>query len=197
MSTLLDLLIKIGTGALGGAGAAFYLAPHVSHQQEIGKARAAALLALRAEVVKLRAHLSYHWHRAKVEKSYPGTFLQSSARGRFVCDMVVHAWQLSPRRRKAVRRHLVEIFGELDVRAAEELSMTPLKDDRFHAANDGEVWQGVLLAHIEEVQELGLEMSGSLRAFADDPLDEDKYNQAQLDLTELLRIVGGVERLDP
>jgi hypothetical protein len=53
------------------------------------------------------------------------------------------------------------------------------------------------LAHIEEVQELGLEMSGSLRAFADDLFDEDRYNQVQLDLTELLRVVGGVERLGP
>jgi len=196
VSTFWDLVIKIGTGALAGAAAAYFLAPYVSHRQEIGKARAAAQVALRVEVVKLRAQLSYHWHRAKVEKSYPGTFLQSSERGRFVCDIVVHAWQLSRGDRAAVRRHLVTIFGELDVRTAEEVAMTPMKDDRFHVANDAEVWMGVQLAHIEEVEELGLEMSGSLRAFADNLFDEDKYNQVQLDLTELLRVVGGADRLD-
>lgn len=195
VSTFWDLVIKIGTGALGGACVVFFLAPHVSHRQEIGKARAAALLALRGEVVKLRAHLSFHWHRYKVQKSYPGDFLLPAARARFLCDMVVHAWEVSPRTRAVVRRHLVRIFGELDVRAAEELSMLPMKDGRFHVGNDTEIWQAVLLADFAEVEDLGLEMSGSLRDFADDLANEDKYNQLQVDLIELLRVVGGAERL--
>jgi hypothetical protein len=193
----LDLLVKIGTGALGGACVVLFLAPYVSYRQELGKARAAALLALRAEVVKLRAHLSYHWHRYKAEKSYPGDFLLPSAQARFVCDMVTHARDLSPSRTAKVRQYLVRIFGELNVRAAEELSMVPMKDDRFHAANDTEVWQAVLLAGFEEAEELGLEMSGSLRAFADDQANEDKYERLQMDIAELLREVGRAERLVP
>ncbi|MGC9541589.1 hypothetical protein [Streptomyces sp. UG1] len=196
MSTFWDLVIKIGTGALAGAAAAYFLAPYVSHRQEIGKARAAALLALRGEVVKLRAHLSYYWHRYTSQKSYPGDFLLPAARARFLCDMVKHAWEVDPRQRSKVRRHLVRIFGELDVRAAEDLSMVPMKDERFHAANDTEVWQAALLAGFEEVEALGLEMSGSLQSFVDDEANEDKYHQLQSDISELLREVGGVDRLD-
>ena len=195
MSTFLDLAIKIGTGALGGACVVLFLAPYVSYRQEIGKARATSLLALRAEVVKLRAHLSYYWHRYKAENSYPGDFLLPSAQARFLCDMVTHAWHLAPRPRARVRQHLVRVFGELDVRAAEELSMVPMKDERFHAANETEVWQAVLLAGFEEVEELGLEMRGSLRAFADDQANEDKYDQLQACIGELLREVGGTDRL--
>ncbi|MEH0555532.1 hypothetical protein [Streptomyces sp. B21-101] len=195
MSTFLDLAIKIGTGALGGACVVLFLAPYVSYRQEIGKARATSLLALRAEVVKLRAHLSYYWHRYKAEKSYPGDFLLPSAQARFLCDMVTHAWHLAPRPRARVRQHLVRIFGELDVRAAEELSMVPMKGESFHAANDTEVWQAVRLAGFEDIEELGLETSGSLRAFVDDQADEEKYEQLQLHIGELLDEVGGTDRL--
>ena len=52
--------------------------------------------------------------------------------------------------------------------AAEELSMVPMKDERFHAANDTEVWQAVFMAGFAEVEERGLDMSGSLRAFVED-----------------------------
>ncbi|MFC9339373.1 hypothetical protein ACFT0G_12090 [Streptomyces sp. NPDC057020] len=196
MSMFWDLVIKIGTGALGGAFVVLFLAPFVSYRQEIGKARATAVLGLRAEVVKLRAHLAYHWHRYTVSKSYPGAFLLPSARARFLCDMVAQAWGLSSRSRKRVRRQLVQIFGELDVRAAEELSMVPVNDERFHAASDTEVWQAALLAGFEEAEDLGLEMSGSLEAFARDQASEDKYNQLQLDLSELLRDLDGVAHLD-
>ncbi|WP_435611787.1 hypothetical protein [Streptomyces sp. bgisy159] len=197
MSTFWDLVIKIGTGALAGAAAAYFLAPYVSHRQEIGKDRAAALLALRGEVVKLRAHLAFQWHHYKAQKSYPGDFLRPQERARILCDMVTHAWNLSPKQRVRVHRHLVTIFGALDVRAAEELSMVPMKDERFHPVNETEVWQAALLADYDEVEALGLEMSGSMQGFVDNQADEDRYNQLQLDITELLRTVGGVDRLAP
>ncbi|MCZ7458914.1 hypothetical protein [Streptomyces sp. WMMC940] len=167
----------------------------MSYRQEIGKARATAVLGLRAEVVELRAHLSYHWHRYTASRSYPGDFLLPSARSRYLCDMVAHAWGLSSRPRKRVRRQLVEIFGELNVRAAEELSMVPMKDERFHAANDTEVWQAALLAGFEEAEALGLEMTGSLDDFARDQASEDKYNRLQSDLSDLLLGLGGAAHL--
>lgn len=74
--------------------------------------------------------------------------------------------------------------------------MFPMKDERFHITNHTEVWQAAVLASFEEVQELELEMGGSLKAFADDASDEDRYNLVQLHLSVLLREVGGVERLD-
>lgn len=190
-----DLVIKVGTGALGGAFVVLFLAPFVSYRQEIGKARATAVLGLRAEVVGLRAHLSYHWHRYMTSKSYPGDFLLPSARARFLCGMVAHAWGLSSRSRKRVRRQLVQVFGELNVRAAEELSMVPMKDERFHAANDTDVWQAALLEGFTEAEELGLEMSGSLDDFARDLASEDRYNQVQSDLSDLLRYLGGAAHL--
>lgn len=190
-----DLVIKIGTGALGGALVVLFLAPSVSYRQEIGKARATAVLGLRAEVVGLRAHLSFHWHLYTTSKTYPGDFLLPSARARFLCDMVAHAWCLSPRPRKRVRRQLVQIFGELNVRAAEEISMAPMKDARFHAANDTEVWQAALLAGLDEAEELGLEIHGSLDGFARDMANEDKCNQLQSDLSGLLRDLGGAAHL--
>lgn len=188
--------MRAATGALGGAVVVYFLASRVAQQQEIGKARAAAQLALRAEVVKLRAHLSYHWRHHQVHKKYPGSFLAAAAQARFVCDMVANASELQPKLWNKVRRHLVQIFGELNVRAAEELSRVPMKDG-FHPANDSDIWQAALLADFGEVEELGLNAEGSLRDFADNQLSEDKYNQVQSDLEDLLRVANGRKRLAP
>jgi hypothetical protein len=192
--TILSELATRGWPVLVAGVLGFVLASHVAGRQEIGKARAAAGMALRADVVKLRAHLSYHWRRNEQHQTFPG--LKDAERARRLCDMVAHAWEMSPRRRKSVRQCLVQLFGELDVRAAEELSMVSL-GDRCHPANDSEVWKAVHAAELEEVAELGLDVSGSLHEFADDPSNEDRYNQVRSDLDALLRIVGGVERLAP
>ncbi|MDH2387616.1 hypothetical protein QCN29_02195 [Streptomyces sp. HNM0663] len=195
MTVLYELTTR-GLPVLVAGVLGFVLASHVAGRQELGKARAAAQLALRAEVVELRAHLAYHWRRYELHETYPDAFLTYAARSRRLCDMVAHAWGMSPRRRESVRQCLVQLFGELDVRAAEELSMVSL-GDRCHPANDSEVWSAVHAAEIGEVAELGLNMPGSLHEFADDSSSEDRYNQARSDLDALLRTAGGAERLAP
>ncbi|MCX5140855.1 hypothetical protein [Streptomyces sp. NBC_00338] len=193
MNTALDLIVKIATGALGGAVVVLALAPWVAHRQEVGKARAAALLELRQVVMETMAYNAYHHARGKAQGSYQGDPLSVTHRARVVCDMVMAAWKLSQAQQRRVRAALVSAYGELTVQLAERLAMTPFQEG--HSSRDSKTWMSALeqLSSVES-REL-LTFKGTMDRFAENPLDEVAHTAARADMEDLLKTLGGRSRL--
>ncbi|MFE9859895.1 hypothetical protein [Streptomyces sp. NPDC005780] len=189
MNTALDVIVKIATGALGGAVVVLALAPWVAHRQEVGKARAAALLELRQVVMEAMAYNAYHHARSRAQGSYQGDPLSVTHRARVVCDMVTAAWKLSQSQQRRVRAALVSAYGELTVQLAERLAMTPFQED--HSARDSKTWTSALeqLTLVESGEPLTLK--GTMDTFAENPLDEAAHTAARGDMEELLKTLGG------
>jgi hypothetical protein len=191
VNTLLDLAIKVATGALGGAMAALFLASKVAHRQELGKARAAAQLELRGLVAEQAAYNEYQHMRTRASGSYSGDPLNVQHQARVACDFIAVAGRLSPRIQGRVRKLLIPIFGELTVTTAERLGLTPFV--KGHAVKDTNTWS---LALMEAGQVApGATVSGSLAVFAKDPGDTAAYASIKKDMAALLKSLGGRPRL--
>jgi hypothetical protein len=196
----IDLAVKVGTGALGGAAASLFLAGYVAQRQERGKLRAADLDALRTYIAQRLSHLALHWHRYSVTKSFPGLFLQSGSQDAMAVEAVRLCRRLSQRQQRRIRKQLVVIFGELTVTCAEELAMTPAFDGAHTVVTEpsevgwqmipAEAWQGAALSALERLGDRAAG-GGSLRAFADSMTDASKYDAVRRDFEALLNIVGG------
>lgn len=188
MNTAIDIAIKVGTGALGGAAAALLLASWVAQRQEAGKARAAALVQVRSIVAEQIANSDYHHVRAKTKKSYLRDSLSLTHQARVACDITAAARATSRRTQRRIRAALVKVFGEITVRCAELLALTPFVSS--HAVKDSETWAAAQL-QVGLSLKPGQERPGSFEAFAADPANEAAHGQALADLRRLQKVVGG------
>ncbi|MBD9700990.1 hypothetical protein IHE56_02560 [Streptomyces sp. ID01-12c] len=197
---VIDLAVKVGTGALGGAAASLFLAGYVAQRQERGKLRAADLDALRSYIAQRLSHLALHWYRYSVTKSFPGQFLKAGSQDAIAVELVRLCLRLSPRQQRRIRKQLVVIFGELTITCAEELAMTPVFNGSHTVVTEPsevgwqmiptEAWQGAAIRTMEQLGDRGVG-GGSLRAFADEMTDASKYGAVRRDFEVLLKMVGG------
>ncbi|MDA5146675.1 hypothetical protein PEM37_34710 [Streptomyces sp. AD681] len=197
---VIDLAVKVGTGALGGATASLFLAGHVAQRQERGKLRAADLEALRSYIAQRLSHLALHWHGYSVTKSFPGQFLKSGSQDAMAVELVRLCLRLPQRQQRRIRKQLVVIFGELTITCAEELAMTPAFKGSHSLVTEpsevgwgmipAEAWQGAALSAMEKLGDRGVG-GGSLRAFAASMADASKYDAVRRDFEVLPKMVGG------
>ncbi|MDT3395580.1 hypothetical protein RKE29_02760 [Streptomyces sp. B1866] len=194
----IDLAVKVGTGALGGAAASLFLAGYVAQRQELGKQRAADLDALRSYTAQRLSYLALHWHRYSIKRDYPQQFLNDSGCNSMAVELVRLSLRLPLRRRRRIRQHLIAIFGELTTACAEEFAMTTEFDGThaFIEKSRGTAWRMIppdswLGAQLSAMKRLGDVGGGTLRAFAESLHDKAKYDAVRRDFEALLRTVGG------
>ncbi|MEU7605431.1 hypothetical protein [Streptomyces sp. NPDC041003] len=193
MNTAWELIVKIGTGALGGAVVVLFLAPWVAHRQEVGKARATALLELRARVGADLSYVRYNYRRMRAAGSYVGDPFSVTHRAALATKLVASAWGLSPRMQAKVRSRLVAVFGEVVLIVAERFSLAEFKSGS--AASDAGTWSAAMLEAGQDALRSGAPTEGSYALFAANPLKSDGYERVETDLMKLLDCLGGDAQL--